>query len=740
MYNKPQRNFTQNQQRQNYHHRHQQVDQSRVTHQYYRVVQPQSSQIVNEQPSQSSYHSQIQQNHFIFKQLFVRVEQQTLITQTHPFTQNKENIPPFDDDLKFCHSDLNLDSSSFNHQKNFQASIQDTPRTPLKDISKQLLSDLKEQKQQSHKTCLSCLLHCTSWVLDINDITDENAPIKKLTMRNPSIVYKHCQSQDQQDMLDDMIDRDFNSPSFNDEMILHRSPTVSQSQYLDTIGTLFPIRNKAKTLNSHIINFEFENQLKQEVFMLEFDLEALLKFEDLIKIFPLDFSINQKNFIFKINRISAMPMNQFQQFVRKNMFLIKAANLPKSFGFKLVVPQLLFSDRQKEQINLQNNINTEILVQTLKEKLQNSNIKQEQYITNYQMLLNALNISMDLNLMSLEMNETLTLDDVFNAFLESSAYGLKVKYMYNGLHVRVDYTPTLSCYFIHKKHEFSHTNDLNLDIDQLGQAFSPDKFNSPAYQQQMSQFKSTASTQQKIKDKIYIFNESQPPHLRACFTESVEELSEAKEIDLTLKISELSNDSYFAVHYQYLKQTVIPAGICDQTEAPSLNKNLYASFLVYYRINPKYDVFESPELKQKCQQWVKPQIIGMICSKAENYNFWASYQDENLDDLGLTPQALKFKQVEFDERNRIIQYQHQIDDFLRELGQSENDHYDLCYIKNKIFSHPFASGSHSGQGSSQISETSFVSQQTLGQSFDLGSESILNNASHLYLNQSTSTE
>ena len=55
--------------------------------------------------------------------------------------------------------------------------------------------------------------------------------------------------------------------------MMQKRPSVSQLQYLSTISLSYPLRNKAKTINSHLVNFEFENSLKQEVFLMEFDLE-----------------------------------------------------------------------------------------------------------------------------------------------------------------------------------------------------------------------------------------------------------------------------------------------------------------------------------------------------------------------------------------------------------------------------------------------------------------------------------
>lgn len=51
----------------------------------------------------------------------------------------------------------------------------------------------------------------------------------------------------------------------------------------------------------------------------------------------------------------------------------------------------------------------------------------------------------------------MTLKDLFDAFDEISAFGLKVNYMYKGQYLRVDYVLTLSCYQIHER-KTSETN------------------------------------------------------------------------------------------------------------------------------------------------------------------------------------------------------------------------------------------------------------------------------------------
>ena len=79
-------------------------------------------------------------------------------------------------------------------------------------------------------------------------------------------------------MFDDSIDQDMQSPlnSNGAHFLKKKEPNQSQMCYLNTINVNYPVRNKAKTLNTHIINFEFEGSLKQEMFLMEFDLSQAL--------------------------------------------------------------------------------------------------------------------------------------------------------------------------------------------------------------------------------------------------------------------------------------------------------------------------------------------------------------------------------------------------------------------------------------------------------------------------------
>lgn len=50
-------------------------------------------------------------------------------------------------------------------------------------------------------------------------------------------------------------------------------PNVGQLKQLTDIPLTYPVRNKAKTINTHIVNFQGEmGAMKQEVFMMEFNL------------------------------------------------------------------------------------------------------------------------------------------------------------------------------------------------------------------------------------------------------------------------------------------------------------------------------------------------------------------------------------------------------------------------------------------------------------------------------------
>jgi len=81
------------------------------------------------------------------------------------------------------------------------------------------------------------------------------------------------------------------------------APSQSHLDFLSAIGASFPIRNKAKSINTNIVNYQFEaGNIKQEMFMMEFDLYQMIEDAMLVQqIIPVDYEINTKSIIFKIN-------------------------------------------------------------------------------------------------------------------------------------------------------------------------------------------------------------------------------------------------------------------------------------------------------------------------------------------------------------------------------------------------------------------------------------------------------
>lgn len=118
-----------------------------------------------------------------------------------------------------------------------------------------------------------------------------------LLQREPMISYKHCtfgQNTDQVDKFDILTKEDKFSPECSTmrntqqpKMIEtgplfmdHFLPNAPSMSYLQSLGNVtFPIKNKSKLQNTFITNFMFETDkhLKQETFMLCFDLHEKLE-------------------------------------------------------------------------------------------------------------------------------------------------------------------------------------------------------------------------------------------------------------------------------------------------------------------------------------------------------------------------------------------------------------------------------------------------------------------------------
>ena len=87
------------------------------------------------------------------------------------------------------------------------------------------------------------------------------------------------------------------------DLLKSHAPSQSHLDFLSAIGVSFPIRNKAKSINTNIVNYQFETgNIKQEMFMMEFDLYQMIEDTMLVQqIIPVDYEINTKSIIFKIN-------------------------------------------------------------------------------------------------------------------------------------------------------------------------------------------------------------------------------------------------------------------------------------------------------------------------------------------------------------------------------------------------------------------------------------------------------
>ena len=103
-----------------------------------------------------------------------------------------------------------------------------------------------------------------------------------------------------------------------------------------------------------------------------------------------------------------------------------------------------------------------------------------------------------------------------------------------------------------------------------------------------------------------------------------------------MKLKDLTEDSYFAVHYSFLKQLVLPpikrasddadpevdAGRKQQIRPPG---NFNTSFLVYYQISPILE---------------RAFIVGMLPLRIDDDNsaFWLSYQEQDNSVFASAPQ------------------------------------------------------------------------------------------------------
>lgn len=86
------------------------------------------------------------------------------------------------------------------------------------------------------------------------------------------MYFKHCNSEDQLDTFENFLEADGKQSMHSPDLLKAHTPNQSHIDFLSAIGVTFPIRNKAKSINTNIVNYQFEGgAIKQEQFMLEFD-------------------------------------------------------------------------------------------------------------------------------------------------------------------------------------------------------------------------------------------------------------------------------------------------------------------------------------------------------------------------------------------------------------------------------------------------------------------------------------
>ena len=147
------------------------------------------------------------------------------------------------------------------------------PITPLEQndisVSEFQFEGRKTASLESHqceRQSVACLLNCAEFYLEIQDCTDAENPLTMARLEKPIIEFKHCTKKDQNDALDDRT-QGLSTQS------KHYIP--DQIQQLAALETTYPLKNKTKSQNAQISNFEKEDAIKQETFMLTFSTEML---------------------------------------------------------------------------------------------------------------------------------------------------------------------------------------------------------------------------------------------------------------------------------------------------------------------------------------------------------------------------------------------------------------------------------------------------------------------------------
>lgn len=158
------------------------------------------------------------------------------------------------------------------------------------------------------------------------------------------------------------------------------------------------------------------------------------------------------------------------------------------------------------------------------------------------------------------------LSDVFDQFEEAGCFALKVVYGFNQQKIRVDYGLTLSCLNI--VNEAANSTRMGKTREEV-----------------KSREQATTASQKRQGRTHFSFSESQPPHMRNCLPEQVMTLAEDGSLDLTMPLSDVSADSFFAVHYHFIK--AMACGPASDSKPSTFGTGVFATnFLAYYGLSP----------------------------------------------------------------------------------------------------------------------------------------------------------
>ncbi len=146
--------------------------------------------------------------------------------------------------------------------------------------------------------------------------------------------------------------------------------------------------------------------------------------------------------------------------------------------------------------------------------------------------------------------------------------------------------------------------------------------------------------------------------MRVCIPELLELQSEAGDLDLQLKLKSLTDTSYFAIHYGFLKQSLLPSYPTTPTDSTttaeklSLPHHVATSFLVYYQINPTLQ---------------RAYIAGILPLRidGDNWDFWLCNQQAH--SSGDTVDQYQFKEQEL----KNVEFFHKMGSDLAEFIESK---------------------------------------------------------------------